>query len=180
MPMLLDVSTRTATTASRPLASTTCVTGRIRKRTIARRVTKRSSESAVRRAVEAANRRYACHASAAAAQTTGRSTHQGRGLANVTLLLRPGQRLVITGDEPVVGLGAAIAAPGAEAVLGELAGEALRDGRFVALEGEVDVLAQRFPVRRVLLVGLVAGRRLAEHLFLRRRAAAVVVAGAAA
>src|SRR3954467_13405520 len=97
----------------------------MRKRTIARRVTKRRSESAVRLAVEAASRRYACQASTAAAQTTGTSTHQGRGLANVTLLLRPGQRLVVTGNEPVVGLGAPIAAASAQAVLRELAREPL-------------------------------------------------------
>ena len=42
---------------------------------------KRSADSVYRRVGQAEKRRYACHASAAAAATTSRTAHQGSGFA---------------------------------------------------------------------------------------------------
>src|SRR4026209_947324 len=113
----------------------------------------------------------------AIAITRPASTGHGRGLAKITLLLRPGDRLEVLRHQRPVSLGDALAAAAGQAIVGRLFPEARRQVGFIALERKVHVLAQRLPFAEILLERFVARRGAAELVLLRRGPAAASLLG---
>ena len=173
MLMLRDVSTRIATTAPRASLAVPRTTGRSRK-----------TASAMKRDEAQRDERPAPRAAAASAgcmPATRRERRQRRRGRAPTREADSRRTRRPTSSWPAIrsiGRSAGDSRPGARSLppalrrsCSALARRARDDRRLVAIEGGVDVLAQRLPLRKVLLEGFRALVDAAPLVFFRRRAA---------
>ena len=152
MLMLREVSTRIATTASRALGI-----GAARHGAQQEEDEREKGNEAQRDEDAASLRRQRAPAVGEPCDEAGGRNDEGESPPGKRVreghagLLLPGQRFVVSGDQLSVVVWHAIAAAGTQAILKPLPRSRCDHRRLVALESRVDVLPQRFPLRKILL-----------------------------
>ena len=81
-------------------------------------------------------------------------------MANVTLFLQFGERLIVASDGLAVGVRDALAAASVESIRSGVADQTVRHGSLVTLHGEIDLATQGVPAAVVLFERFGTGGRI--------------------